>query len=186
MNNRHIPCPFPFTSVDSFSKALGTAFLHDSSQHWHICPQMRKEWPGRPLHTSLRPMHLRCASAAISCTEKRSPRLWRRSPQMQREKSKVCGSYSYSVRPNLFTELPTIFILCRLEALTSAIKLHPLKVEPWSKVMSEPEDIKHKEDEKGEDDKMPRKRPKMTHMNCRSSGLFIVSDEMKQMIQGIC
>ena len=37
----HIPHPFPFTSMDSFSKALGTAFLHNLSQCWCICPQTR-------------------------------------------------------------------------------------------------------------------------------------------------
>ena len=83
----------------------------------------------------------------------------------------------------MFAELPTIFIPCQLEASTSAIKLHPLKAEPQSKVMSESKDVKDKEEEEEEeDDKMPCKRPKMTRANCRSSGLFVMSDEMKQII----
>ena len=76
------------------------------------------------------------------------------------------ADYSYSVRANLFAELPII-------------KPCPQKVEPWLKVISEPEDNEDNKDNVKEDEEMPRKRPKTTCVNCRSSSSFIVSNKMK-------
>ena len=91
-------------------------------------------------------------------------------------------NYSYSVRANLFAELPTIFIPHWPEESTFTIKLHPQKAELQLKVILEPKNVKDDEDIIEEDEETPHKRPKTTHMNCRSSGSFIMSNEMKQMI----
>ena len=81
-----------------------------------------------------------------------------------------------------FTELPTIFIPHQLEASTAAIKPCSQKAEPQFKVISEPEIIKDNDNDDGKDEEIPHKRLQTTCMNCRSSGSFIVSNEMKQTI----